>query len=291
VAASRHYGLTVATCVPADPESKGRSEATVRVAKADLVPTDHNLRPAYGSFDELEAACSKFTDVVNARQHRVTRRRPAEMLACERSRLHPLPAVPHTLCFGETRRASWQATISVGGAIYSVPHELVDERVWARAEGRELVVVHADGPGGAREVTRHELTTPGRPRIRDEHYPPRPPGALERRPRAGNPAEAEFLGIGEGAVEWLTRAAAVGASRVRRKMAEAVDLAKLHGTETVDEALRVAAAAGRFGDGDLASILAHHRSAQVIELPRRDERRSEARSLQRSTAAWEGFGR
>jgi hypothetical protein len=30
--------------VPADPQTKGGSEATVRIAKADLVPTDHNLR-------------------------------------------------------------------------------------------------------------------------------------------------------------------------------------------------------------------------------------------------------
>jgi transposase len=291
VSASRHYGLTIQTCVPADPQSKGGSEATVRIAKADLVPTDHNLRPAYESFAELERECGRLCERVNARQHRVTRRAPALALADERERLSPLPEVPHTLCFGQTRRVSWQATISLGGAIYSVPHELVDERVWARAEGRELVVVHADGPAGPREVARHELTTPGRPRIRDEHYPPRPPGALERRPRAGSPAEAEFLQIGEGAIEWLTRAAAVGATRVRRKMAEAVDLAKLHGAEAVDQALRVAARAERFGDGDLASILAHHRSAEVIELPGRAQERSAARSLQRSTAAWEGFGR
>jgi transposase len=291
VAASRHYGLTIATCVPADPQSKGGSEATVRLAKADLVPTDHNLRPAYGSFAELEAACDAFTDGVNARPHRVTRRRPAEMLLEERERLHSLPELPHTLCFGQTRRVSWQATIPVGGAIYSVPHELVDERVWARAEGGELVVVRADGLAGPREVARHELTTPGKPRIVDAHYPPRPPGALERRPRAQSAEERAFLEIGEGAAEWLTKAASVGASRLRRRMAEAVDLAKLHGAEAVDEALRVAAAAGRFHDGDLASILAHHRSAEVIELPRRDQRCPEARGLQRSTAAWEGFGR
>jgi transposase len=43
VAAARHYGLEVQTCVVADPESKGGSEATVRVAKADLVPTEANL--------------------------------------------------------------------------------------------------------------------------------------------------------------------------------------------------------------------------------------------------------
>ena len=58
VAVGRHYGLTIATCVPADPQSKGGSEATVRIAKADLVPTDHNLRDAYGSFAELEQACA-----------------------------------------------------------------------------------------------------------------------------------------------------------------------------------------------------------------------------------------
>lgn len=291
VCASRHYGLTVATCVPSDPQSKGGSEATVRVAKADLVPTDHNLRSHYASFAELEAACKELSERVNAREHRVTRRAPAQMILEERPRLHALPELPHTLSFGETRRVSWQSTISVGGAIYSVPSELVDERVWARAEGTELVVVHADRPDGPCEVARHELTTPGRPQISDSHYPPRPPGALERRPRAQSAEEAEFLAIGEGATQWLTRAAAFGASRVRRKMAEAVALGKLHGREAVDEALSVAAAAERFGEGDLASILSHRRSAEVIELPRRASERSEARSLQRSTAAWKGFGR
>lgn len=137
VAASRHYGLTVQTCVPADPESEGGSEATVRIAKADLVPTDHNLRPAYARFAELEAACEAFCERVNARVHRITHRRPIEMLANERARLNPLPKLPHTLCFGETRRASWQATISVGGAVYSVPSELRDERVWACVDGSE----------------------------------------------------------------------------------------------------------------------------------------------------------
>ncbi len=294
VAASRHYGLTVATCVPSDPQSKGGSEAAVRIAKADLVPTEHNLRSAYRDFAELEAACEAFCERVNAREHRSTRRRPAEMLTEERARLGPLPALAHTLCFGETRKVSWQSTISVGGAIYSVPSELVDERVWARADERELVVVHADSAKGPREVARHELTTPGRPRITDSHYPPRPPGALERRPRAQSVDEAQFLEIGEGAAQWLTRAAALGAARVRRKLAEAVDLAKLHGAEPVDEALAVAAAAERFGDGDLASILSHRSCAEVIELPRRaPERseRSERSSMQRSTAAWEGFGR
>ena len=75
VSVARHYGLTIASCVPADPESKGGSEATVRVAKADLVPTEHNLRPAYADFAQLELACAEFSERVNMREHRVTRRR------------------------------------------------------------------------------------------------------------------------------------------------------------------------------------------------------------------------
>lgn len=287
VAVARHYGLTVATCVPADPQSKGGSEATVRIAKADLVPTDHNLRDGYASFAELEQACREFGERVNAREHRVTRRAPAVMLAEERARLHRLPEVPHTVCFGQTRRVSWQSTISVGGALYSVPSSLVDERVWARTDGAELVVVCADGPGGPREVARHALTTPGRPSIQDAHYPPRSAGAVERKPRAGSAEEQAFLTIGRGAEAWLLAAAAVGASRVRRKSAEAVDLAKLHGQLEVDAALAAAAGAGRFDDGDLASILAHRAGgAEVIEFPARGEQQS----LQTSTAAWEGFG-
>jgi hypothetical protein len=189
------------------------------------------------------------------------------MLAEERARLQPLPAMAHTVCFGQTRKVSWQSTISVGGALYSVPSTLVDERVWARSDGDELVIVHVDAPDGPREVARHRLTTPGRPSIRDEHYPPRPAGALERRPRAQSADEQAFLAIGSGAERWLVAAAAAGATRLRRKLAEAVALAKLHGSGDVDEALAVAADAGRFGDGDLAAILAH-RAARVIEFPR-----------------------
>ena len=285
VAVARHYGLSIETCVPADPQSKGGSEATVRIAKADLVPTDHNLRASYESFADLERACEEFCERVNAREHRITRRAPAVMLGEERARLHKLPPVAHTVCFGQTRRVSWQSTISVGGAIYSVPCELRDERVWARVEGTELVVVHADGPDGPREIARHALTTPGRPSIQDEHYPPRPAGALERKPRARSAEERAFLAIGPGAERWLIAAAAAGTAKLRRKLAEAVALAKLHGGEAVEEALAPAADAERFGDGDLAAILAH-RGGQVIAFPRA----SEQQSLQRSTRAWEGFG-
>jgi hypothetical protein len=288
VEVSRHYGLTVATCEPADPQSKGGSEATVKLAKADLVPTEHNLRDGYEDWRALERACQEFMADVNTRPHRATREAPLILLGQEHEYLHRVPKRPHTLCFGQTRKVDRQATVSVGDAIYSVPHELISERVWVRSDGQELIVVHIDEIYGPREVARHQLTTPGRPSINDEHYPPRPAGALERKPRARSREEREFLQIGEGAERWLKRAAASGAQRIRRKMAEAVDLAKLHGSASVNDALERCASYGRFADGDLASILAHQQSATVIPLPRRAP---EERSLQASTRSWEGFGR
>jgi hypothetical protein len=95
VAWASHYSVVVHTCEPADPASNGGTEASVKIAKADPVPKDTNLREAYASFAELEAACEAFTEEVNARPHRVTRRPPVEMLAEERARLHPVP-VSHT---------------------------------------------------------------------------------------------------------------------------------------------------------------------------------------------------
>ncbi len=287
VSVARHYGVTITTCVPADPQSKGGSEATVRIAKADLLPSDQNLRPAYGSWAELEAACERWMADVNTRPHRATMEPPVIRLATEHERLHRLPRVAHTVCFGETRKVNWQSVISVGSARYSVPHELIDQRVWARVDGEELIVIHVHPDRGPAEVARHRLTTPGRPAISDEHYPPKPPGALQRRPRAQTAEEQAFLQIGPAAESWLVKAAAAGTQRLRRKLAEAVDLSKLHGADEVNRALETCAQAGRFADGDLASILAHqpHTGGELLLFPAREQS-----SLQRSTRAWDGFG-
>lgn len=286
VAFGRHYGLTVATCVPADPASKGGSEATVRVAKADLVPTQANLLSVYGSFAELEAACAAFTTEINVRPHRVTRRAPVEMLAEEQARLHPLPAAPFTTAFGVTRTVGTDTPmINLDHCQYSVPHQLAGETVWVRRHGDHVVIVHV-GDAGPVEVARHQDTTPGSPRVDDAHFPPAPAGALARTPRAKTSSEAAFLGLGDGASLWLTEAAATGAARVRAKMAEAVELGRLHGAQVVDRALGQAGTSGRFAEGDLAAILSH----QATAAPGPAGRAGEDHTLAQGTAGWAGFG-
>lgn len=289
VAACRHYGLTVHSCVPFDPESKGGSEATVRISKADLVPTDANLLPDYASFAELAAACEEFCDEVNSRVHRESMRIPAHALLVEQARMHPLPVEPFTMALGETRTVMSDQTIRVGSVRYSTPPGFVGHEVWARAAGEELVVT-ARTAGGLREVARHRLSTPGNPRIDLAHYPdhPQDPTGAPRPPkaRARSAAEAAFLGIGPGAHAWLVEAAAVGAQRVRSKMAEATELAALMGTDGVNDALSVAATAGRFADGDLLSILTFHGAGLVGDhVTVADERHV----LQPGTAGWAGF--
>ncbi|MGH8919746.1 MAG: hypothetical protein ACRD0H_15685 [Actinomycetes bacterium] len=136
---------------------------------------------------------------------------------------------------------------------------------------------------------RHALSTPGNPQILDEHYPHHPGGNGPRPPKIAPKSEAEiaFCAIGEGARRWLVEAAAVGTARIRTKMAEAVELAALLGGERVEEALGMAAIAGRFGEGDLVSILDHIEAGRGgVELIRADE----AHSVQPGTASWEGFG-
>ena len=292
VAFSRHYGVTIHTCVPADPASKGGSESSVKIAKADLVPKDTNLLPAYESFAQLEAACEAFCEQVNARTHRVTRRAPAEMLAQERAALHPIPASPHTVAFGVSRVVPGNTPmVAFEGGQYSVPHTLLGETVWVRVHGHgaheQVIVVHVS-PHGPVEVARHARATPGSPKIDDTHFPAATAGPLNRKPVARNASEVEFLAIGDGARLWLAEAAAAGTTKIRVKMAEAVALAKLFAPKDVDWALGHAAVHARFAHGDLASILDHHHTAAAVNGPA--SQASEDHSLTQGTAGWAALG-
>jgi transposase len=265
VAMGRHYGRTVETCVPFDPASKGGVEATVKIAKAGLVPSEANLLPGYGSFAGLEEACREFCDRVNGRVHRETAAVPADRLAVEREHLHPLPDEPYALALGEERLAGEDQTVRFGSVRYSTPPGHAGTRVWCRAAGEELVIT-ARTASGAAEIARHRLSTPGSPRILDEHYPHHPGGNGPHRPRPRPRTEAEtaFLAIGDGARRWLTEAAATGAQRIRAKMARAVELATVVGADRVDTALGLAAIAGRFGEDDLASVIDHLDAERAI---------------------------
>src|SRR5699024_10738115 len=154
----------VHTCVPFDPESKGGTDSTVRLAKADVVPTQANLRAEYDSIAELEAACEAFCAKVNGRVHRKPPRVPAESLVEERVRLHVLPAAPHTLALGPTRMAYTSHAVRYVSLRHCGLPGLVGTEASARVAWTQLV------------LARHRLSPPGTPRIDLAHYPYHPPG-------------------------------------------------------------------------------------------------------------------
>ena len=129
-------------------KAKGGSEATVKIAKADLVPTAHNLRDEYA---DLAGARDGVPGVHGRGQHAsASRDAPAagELLAAgARASAPAAAAAAHAVL-----RADPQGRLAgdgvVGDAIYSVPHELIGERVWVRADGEQLVVVHIDPDQG-----------------------------------------------------------------------------------------------------------------------------------------------
>ena len=173
-------------------DAKGGSEATVRVAEADLVPTEANLLPEYSSFGELKEACAVFGDTINARVHRSTRRIPLEMLMEERSALHRLPERPFTACFGVTRTVGADVpVITFDACLYSVPHDYRGQVVWVRGHGDEVIVtaVTASGP---QVLVRHQRGRRAIPNIwtSTSDRPPRArctaPPKQERRPSASS---------------------------------------------------------------------------------------------------------
>lgn len=213
------------------------------------------------------------------------------MLAEERVRLHPVPADPHTLAFGLTRVVpAKMPMVTFDSGQYSVPHVLLGAAVRVRVHGRgsdeQVVIVHV-GPTGPREVARHARATPGSPRIIDAHFPPSPAGALGRVPLARTVSEAAFLSLGDGARVWLAEAAAAGTTKMRVKMGQAVELAKLFSRAEVDWALGHAAVHARFAEADLASILDHHATTTAAGPV---SQAGEDRSLTQGTAGWATLG-
>lgn len=293
VAFARYYSTVVHTCLPADPASKGGSENAVRVAKADLVPTEANLRADYGSFAQLEAACTAFMEEVNSRVHRATLEIPAQMLAAvEVPRLHPVPATPMTAAFGQVRKVPVNTPmITFDHARYSVPYTLMGDQVFARQHNEQVVIVHV-GQTGPVEVARHDRTRAGVPAVIESHFPAPSAGALDRKIRPTNAAEEEFLAIGDGARLWLTEAAAAGVNKIRHKMERAVAVTTLYGTAEVDQGLGAAAVHQRFTHQDLVSIITN--STTTVASPATDQQlrtvTDQGQWLSQGTSAWSNFG-
>jgi hypothetical protein len=130
----------------------GRTRSTVRVADAQ---------------HRVQAWCAT---TAGLRVHGTTAQRPAEHFAAdERHQLLPVPAIPYDVPVFATPKVAPDRHVEVLRALYSVPGELIGQRVEARADSRlvqDLLPGSADQDPSAQAARRpldrpHRL--PGRP--------------------------------------------------------------------------------------------------------------------------------
>ena len=275
--------MTVATCVPYDPESKGGSEATVRIAKADLVPTEANLRPEYSSWNELVVACEEFMrrgERPGAPGH------PADAERDAGRRGHPPPPSARRGLHRRLRRDPSRVVVG--------HHQLRRRAVLGAAHlGRLGGVGSHRGRRAGRHAcgrTRGERSGPPHscrplviPRSTTRTIRPGHPERSNASPRRPTKPNGPSWPWATGPTCGWSKPGRPARHASRSRWPNAVSLARLHGNEAVDVALGQAALYGRFAEGDLASFIAaqphgDHHSA------------SEDHSLQGGTSAWKGFG-
>lgn len=291
-----YYGTSIQVCQPADPATKGGVEASVKLAKDDIVPKETNLRGEYGTFAQVEKACQEFMAKVNRRPHRITGVEPEELLEhVESATLGALPVdAPYTL-FGEIRKVPTNiAMVSVDNVQYSVPEELAGKDVYVTfqthaASGDEQVVIYYHDLDGVEEVARHFIGTRGTPQIDPEHFTwssPQVPGYYPIKPQSRQ--EKEFLSIGPNAENWLRMAVAHHAPRIKTTMDVTLSLAAQFGNYFADCVLEEAHNQGLLTDWDIQTQADHIQQLGLATGIGPDEK-LEPESLSHQTSGWEGY--
>jgi transposase len=242
-----HYGFRPDFCEAADPESKGAVEALVRYAKSDLVvPADDYC----GDLAAANTAAVAWCVEVNTAVHSEIAAIPHERLMVERGVLRRLPSLRPTMRLGVARKVDKLATVRIGSARYSVPHQLRGQHVDVTTVDDQVQVWHQ-----GELVAEHRLVPPGSSSIVDEHYD-KPTRIPARAVRPRTKAEQQFLALGQDAVAFLRAAAAAGTPRLPAHLAAIVALRDAHGHQALNAALRRAVAFRRFTAEDVRSILA-----------------------------------
>ncbi len=136
-----HYGTAVVPVRPHKPKDKAKVENAVQLAERWIVAKLRNQ--TFFGLDELNAAIRPLCDVLNGK---VTRHLGASRLALfesiDKPALKPLPATPYVYAEWKKRRAGIDYHVEVERHYYSVPHQLIKQKLWVRITVRTIEVFH-----------------------------------------------------------------------------------------------------------------------------------------------------
>lgn len=136
-----HYGTAVVPARPHKPKDKAKVENAVLLAERWILAKLRNQR--FFGLDELNAAIRTLVDALNGKVTRhlgASRRELFETI--DRPALKPLPMTPYVYAEWRQRRAGIDYHVDVDRHYYSVPHQLIKQKLWVRITARTVEVFH-----------------------------------------------------------------------------------------------------------------------------------------------------
>jgi len=142
---SRHYNLEIRLCNPGAGNEKGRVERAIRT----LRETFFNIIEKYPSLKALNHALQEWVEHKNQTVHRVTEKRPAELLREEK--LRPLPEIPwNNVSIHPPDKTTKTAMMIFDTNSYSVPDYLVGKSLSLHSTPDTVMIYD-----GAKRVASH----------------------------------------------------------------------------------------------------------------------------------------
>ena len=174
-----HYATAVIPTRPRKPKDKAKVEGAVLLAQRWILARLRNQR--FFGLDEVNAAIRPLLDQLNTKETKhlgASRRDLFERL--DRPALKPLPLTPYVYAEWKQCRAGLDYHIDIGRHYYSVPHQLLRQKLWARITPRtvevyfkgERVASHARTSGNRHHST-HREHMPAHHRLREDWTPER----------------------------------------------------------------------------------------------------------------------
>jgi transposase len=136
-----HYNTAIVPARPYRARDKAKVEVAVQIATRFIIAKLRNRQ--FFSLSALNAAIAELVGQINNRVSRhlgASRRTLFEDL--DRSALKPLPAEPYVFAEWKECRVGLDYHVEVEKHYYSVPHQLLREKVWARVTTRTVEVFH-----------------------------------------------------------------------------------------------------------------------------------------------------
>jgi len=124
-----HYGAQPRACRPYRARTKGKCERMVGYVKGNFFAL-HREAESWAHYNQL--ATDWLSEIADERVHGTTGEVVREMFAREGEHLLSLPPVPFDTSYAEERVVAWDAMVEVRGNRYSVPADLIRERVQVR---------------------------------------------------------------------------------------------------------------------------------------------------------------